>query len=125
MDSKDSEKCETTTRTRILENGNSYPVKYELPYEDAIRNVKWNLKLDLEDHNAIRLPYWGADVIITLQIPDEFSKMTAPYLYTINRFGLVPWIGTQIEIMSNKWENLLLKDYLEAAGLGYDGKPKQ
>lgn len=53
---------------------------------------------------AVRLPYWKHDVRIKLQTPDEHSKMTAPYLYVESRFGCVPWVVTQIELLSDKWE---------------------
>ena len=53
---------------------------------------------------AVRLPHWKPDVRIKLQSPDEHSKMTAPYLYVESRFGCVPWVVTQIELLSNSWE---------------------
>lgn len=51
----------------------------------------------------IRLPHWSEDVKIKLQKPDENSKMTAEYLYVESRFGRVPWIPTQIELLSDRW----------------------
>ena len=53
---------------------------------------------------AMRLPQWKEDVKIMVQFPDEHSKMTAPYLYVESRFGCVPWIPTQIELLSENWE---------------------
>jgi hypothetical protein len=53
---------------------------------------------------AMRLPHWSTDVKIKIQIPDENSKMTAPYLYVESRFGRVPWKETMIELFSDKWE---------------------
>lgn len=53
---------------------------------------------------AMRLPQWKEDVKIMVQFPDEHSKMTAPYLYVESRFGCVPWIPTQIELLSDSWE---------------------
>ena len=53
---------------------------------------------------AVRLPHWKSDVRIKLQTPDEHSKMTAPYLYVESRFGCVPWVVTQIELLSAEWE---------------------
>jgi hypothetical protein len=52
----------------------------------------------------MRLPKWQCDVIIYEQIPDKDSKMSAPYLYVESRFGRVPWIPTQIELLSEEWE---------------------
>lgn len=56
---------------------------------------------------AMSLPKWSDDVVIKVQRPDEYSKMTAPYLYVESRFGRVPWIPTQIELMSDEWCVLL------------------
>ena len=53
---------------------------------------------------AMRLPQWKEDVKIMVQFPDEHSKMTAPYLYVESRLGCVPWIPTQIELLSDSWE---------------------
>lgn len=58
----------------------------------------------LKTGHAIRLPHWAPDVRIKLQTPDAYSKMTAPYLYVESRYGRVPWIPTQIELLSNNWE---------------------
>lgn len=52
---------------------------------------------------AMRLPQWLPDVLIQYQSPDEFSKMTAPYLYVESRYGRVPWIPTMIELLSTEW----------------------
>ena len=59
---------------------------------------------DNPDTRGMRLPSWKEDVIIKCQIPDENSKMTAPYLYVESRFGRVPWKETMIEMFSKKWQ---------------------
>lgn len=50
-----------------------------------------------------RLPKWGRDVFISIQMPDAESKMTAPYMYATSRFGRVPWNPTQIELLAEDW----------------------
>jgi len=52
----------------------------------------------------VRLVSWSKEVFISIQKPDEHSKMTAPYFYVTSRFGLVPWIPTMIEMLSEEWE---------------------
>lgn len=59
---------------------------------------------DNPDTRGMRLPSWKEDVIIRCQMPDENSKMTAPYLYVESRFGRVPWKETMIEMFSNEWQ---------------------
>ena len=51
----------------------------------------------------VRLPYWGPEVFLSLQKPDEGSKMTHSYIYVNSRYGLVPWVATQIEMLIESW----------------------
>ena len=51
----------------------------------------------------VKLPYWSDDVFLSAQQPDENSKMTHPYIYVTSRYGLVPWVATQVEMWSDKW----------------------
>jgi hypothetical protein len=67
-----------------------------MQFEDAFKAIKNGAK--------IRLISWESDVYISLQISDVHSKMTAPYMYVTSRYGQVPWMPTQIEIMSDQWE---------------------
>lgn len=53
---------------------------------------------------GMRLPLWKEDVVIRAQYPDEYSKMTAPYLYVESRFGKVPWKETMVELFSEEWQ---------------------
>lgn len=72
---------------------------------DKNKDMTFSEALDaLKAGKAVRLPHWKKDVRILLQTPDEHSKMTAPYLYVESRFGRVPWVVTQVELLSNVWE---------------------
>ena len=66
-----------------------------MPFGLAIEAMKKGKK--------IRLPKWFPDVFISIETPDARSKMTAPYFYVTSRFGLVPWIPTMIEMLSEEW----------------------
>jgi hypothetical protein len=66
-----------------------------MPFGHAIAAMKKGL--------TVRLPKWAPDVFLSIQSPDEHSKMTAQYIYVTSRFGLVPWIPTQIEMLSEEW----------------------
>ena len=50
-----------------------------------------------------KLPHWKSDVYLALQKPDKHSKMTHSYIYAVSRFGMVPWVATQVEMLSEKW----------------------
>lgn len=70
-----------------------------LPFVEAFRLVQTN-----PDTRFMRLSHWKEDVEIHVQMPDDHSKMTHPYLYVKSRFGLVPWIPTQVEMFSKEWQ---------------------
>ena len=55
----------------------------------------------------------GKGIFIELQVPDEFSKMTHPYIF-IDTTGLqtenldapksrVPWLASQTDLLSEDW----------------------
>ena len=67
-------------------------------FEDALREVKENPEV------GMRLPSWSPEVLIKCQMPDEYSKMTTPYLYVESRFGRVPWRETFPEMFNDNWE---------------------
>ena len=54
--------------------------------------------------DRVRLPCWSKEVFLSIQFPDENSKMTHEYIFVTSKFGLVPWVATQIEILSDNWE---------------------
>ena len=68
----------------------------------------------LKDHRgegvAIRLPFWKPDVGIKLTAahdgPDTRAagQPTHDYLTASSRYGYVPWIPTQIELLSDDWQ---------------------
>ena len=57
----------------------------------------------------MRLPEWESDVIIRVQFPDKYDKMSAPYLYVESRFGRVPWKETYIELFAENWQLVRLR----------------
>lgn len=79
-------------------------------FEDAYRPIDgltFGLAIEaLKKGLKIKLPYWSNDVFLSLQKPDKNSKMTHEYIYVTSRFGLVPWVATQIEILSESWQIL-------------------
>jgi hypothetical protein len=51
----------------------------------------------------------GKDMWLALQVPDEHSKMTLPYIYMKTAQGdLVPWLASQSDMLSEDWELYLL-----------------
>ena len=64
-------------------------------FEDAIKAMRSGKKA--------RLEAWADDVFISIQEPDRNSKMTARYFYVTSRYGMVPWIPTMIEMLTEQW----------------------
>lgn len=67
-------------------------------------------------HQVSRRGWNGKGLFITMQVPDENSKMTKPYLYittpvgSTNQFGevndkeqRVPWLVSQTDLLSSDW----------------------
>ncbi len=47
----------------------------------------------------------GPGQYLELQVPDEHSKMTLPYIYIHTVQGdLVPWLASQTDILADDWE---------------------
>ena len=54
-------------------------------------------------HSVSRLG-WNGKHKITLQVPDENSKMTKPYIYiTTEKGDVVPWLASQTDILAEDW----------------------
>jgi len=76
-------------------------------FGDAIEELKNGNKLARSGRN-------GKGIFIELQIPDEHSKMSHPYIF-IDTTGLVsdndkaprslvPWLASQTDMLSEDWE---------------------
>lgn len=51
----------------------------------------------------------GKDMWLALQVPDEHSKMTLPYIYMKTVQGdLVPWLASQTDMLAEDWGLYLL-----------------
>lgn len=70
-----------------------------LPFYEAFRLIQFSSEI-----RYMRMSNWNDDVEIHVQIPSKEEKMSHPFLYVKSRFGLVPWIPTQVELFSKTWE---------------------
>lgn len=49
----------------------------------------------------------GAGQYLTLQVPDEMSKMTLPYIFITTVQGhRVPWLASQTDMLAEDWNIL-------------------
>ena len=68
----------------------------------------------LKDHRgeqvSVRLPHWSQDVDIRLRTAQDARQTrdagqpTHDYLTAASRDGFIPWIPTQIELLSDDWQ---------------------
>ena len=57
-------------------------------------------------HIQISRSGWnGRGMGVFLQVPDNLSKMSLPYIYLHTVDGhLVPWVASQTDLLSDDWE---------------------
>jgi hypothetical protein len=62
----------------------------------------------LKQGSRVTRPGWnGKGMYLELQVPNENSKMTLPYIYMKTADNhLVPWLASQTDILSEDWEQL-------------------
>ncbi len=57
-----------------------------------------------EGRHVAREGWNGRNMYLGLQVPDENSKMTLPYIYMKTVQGdLVPWLASQTDILAEDW----------------------
>jgi len=62
----------------------------------------------LKDGKRVSREGWnGKGMFLELQVPDEFSKMSLPYIYmSVVGGDLVPWLASQTDMLAEDWEVL-------------------
>ena len=62
----------------------------------------------LYDHKKVMRAGWnGKDMYLELQVPDDHSKMSLPYVYMKTADNhLVPWLCSQTDLLACDWEVL-------------------
>ena len=68
-----------------------------MDFGEAIRALKTGSSVS-------RLGWNGKGQRLTLQVPDEHSKMTLPYIYITTVHGdRVPWLASQTDMLAVDW----------------------
>ena len=69
-----------------------------MDFSEALVNLKQGSKI-------ARAGWNGKNMWLDLQVPDENSKMTLPYIYMYTATqDLVPWLASQTDILAEDWE---------------------
>lgn len=73
----------------------------------------------------------GKGIYISMQVPDEGSKMTLPYIYMVTTGlvsedphavrGIVPWLASQTDMLADDWEEVGGMDVKQAFRRMSDG----
>ena len=64
----------------------------------------WALARLREGQKVCRTGWNGKNMYLSLQIPDEHSKMTLPYIYMYTATqDLVPWLASQTDMLATDW----------------------
>lgn len=65
----------------------------------------------LKDYSRVYRKAWGDGIYLELQIPDENSKMTEPYIYLVRenessekQLTREPWVPTHSDLLKEDWE---------------------
>lgn len=67
-------------------------------FGQALTKLKMGFKLTRSGWN-------GANQFLLLQVPDEQSKMSLPYIYITTVTGdRVPWLASQTDLLAEDWE---------------------
>ena len=68
------------------------------------KGIGWAVKQMQNGSKVARLGWNGKDMYLALQVPDENSKMSLPYVYIKTVDGkLVPWLCSQTDLLSTDW----------------------
>jgi Protein of unknown function (DUF2829) len=64
----------------------------------------WALGLLKSGESVTREGWNGRGQKLTLQVPDEHSKMTLPYIFITTVQGdRVPWLASQTDLLATDW----------------------
>lgn len=67
-------------------------------FSEALYKLKEGLRLTRGNWN-------GKNQFVQIQVPNELSKMTLPYIFISTVTGdLVPWLASQTDLLANDWE---------------------
>ena len=72
-----------------------------------MNGIGWAVK-QLHNGDRVQRAGWnGKGMWLELQVPDDFSKMTLPYVYMRTAQGdLVPWLCSQTDLLALDWQSV-------------------
>ena len=72
-----------------------------------MNTIGWAVK-EMWNGRKVRRSGWnGKGMWLALQVPDEHSKMSLPYVYMKTADNkLVPWLCSQTDLLATDWESV-------------------
>lgn len=71
-----------------------------MDFGEAIKKLK-------AGKNVQRVGWNGKGMHLTLQVPDENSKMSLPYIFMLTADKhQVPWLASQTDVLSTDWQEV-------------------
>jgi hypothetical protein len=68
-------------------------------------DIGWAIQQMYAGDKVRRRGWNGRNMWLALQVPDENSKMTQPYVYmSTAQGGLIPWLCSQADLLATDWE---------------------
>jgi hypothetical protein len=100
---------ERLDRSTFTPLGWSWQGEFHLFKEDDMGNGFAFALGALKNGKKVTREGWnGKGQFVALQVPDEGSKMTLPYLYISTVTGdLVPWLASQTDLLADDWRVVL------------------
>lgn len=113
MNANDANIDLTQAQTRLLnaqavekENDNKLFAEFSEPDEPPLEvfGIGRAIK-EMQNGRCVSRENWnGPGQFLELQVPDDQSKMTLPYIYISTVQGdLVPWLASQTDILATDW----------------------
>lgn len=73
--------------------------------DDKQHDFGWALAQLWDGLRVCRQNWNGKGMYLELQVPDEHSKMTLPYIFMKTADGhRVPWLASQTDLLMSDWE---------------------
>ena len=67
-------------------------------------DIGWAIKQMWNGHKVFRTGWNGKNMWLALQTPNDYSKMTLPYIYMSTVTGdLIPWLASQTDLLATDW----------------------
>lgn len=74
---------------------------------ETLGDFGWALECLRSGLKVQRSGWNGPGQFLQLQVPDEHSKMTLPYIYITTVSGdRVPWLASQTDLLANDWQTV-------------------